>query len=41
MIDIRLYRSSDYDAVREVFSHEQDDFAQSNIMPGSGPYRGD
>ena len=31
MIDIRLYRSSDYDAVREVFSHEQDDFAQSYL----------
>ena len=31
MIDIRLYRSRDYEAVREVFSHEQDDFAQSYL----------
>ena len=31
MIDIRLYRSGDYEAVREVFSHEQDDFVQSYL----------
>ncbi len=31
MIDIHLYRSRDYDAVREVFSHAQDDFVQSYL----------
>ena len=31
MIEIRRYRSRDYEAVREVFSHEQDDFAQSYL----------
>ena len=31
MIDIRLYRPRDYAAVREVFSHAQDDFAQSYL----------
>ena len=31
MIDIRLYRSRDYEAVRELFSHAQDDFVQSYL----------
>ena len=31
MIDIRLYRSRDYEAVREVFSHAQDDFVESYL----------
>ena len=31
MIDIRLYRSRDYEAVREIFSHAQDDFVQSYL----------
>ena len=31
MIDIRLYRTRDYEAVREIFSHAQDDFVQSYL----------
>lgn len=31
MLDIRLYRPRDYEAVRELFSHAQDDFVQSYL----------
>ena len=31
MIDIHLYRTRDYEAVREMFSHAQDDFAESYL----------
>lgn len=31
MLDIRVYNSRDYEAVREVFSHAQDDFVQSYL----------
>lgn len=31
MITIRQYRSRDYEAVRELFSHAQDDFVQSYL----------
>ncbi len=35
MIEIHLYRSRDYEAVREVFSHAQDDFVQSYLHSDS------
>lgn len=31
MINVRQFRPSDYESVREVFSHAQDDFAQSYL----------
>ena len=31
MLDIRVYNSRDYEAVREIFSHAQDDFVQSYL----------